>query len=64
VATLSFTDRDQVAAAWRYDGVPAAIMEDQTPLGSYLDLNAPQPLKVEWPQIHQGLAYGIGWRLA
>lgn len=62
-AWLHLSEQDRVAAAWRYDGVPAAIMEDQTQLGPSLDVGVNGPVVADWPLIRSGLAYGIGWRL-
>ncbi|WP_327635308.1 hypothetical protein OHB24_35670 [Kribbella sp. NBC_00482] len=60
-ASVRFEDGAQAGHVWRYDGVPPPVIEDRQPTGHSLTPNDDHCVAADWPNIRQGLAYGIGW---
>ncbi|TDD60681.1 hypothetical protein E1263_10420 [Kribbella antibiotica] len=60
-ATVQFEDDDESRHVWRYDGVPPPVIEDAQPTAHHLTPNGDHIVVADWPDVRQGLAYGIGW---
>ncbi|GAA1612982.1 MULTISPECIES: hypothetical protein [Kribbella] len=60
-ATVRFEDGDEAARVWRYDGVPPPVIEDGQPTDQELAFDDDNAVVADWPNVRQGLAYGIGW---
>ncbi|RZT17514.1 hypothetical protein EV649_5061 [Kribbella sp. VKM Ac-2569] len=60
-ASVRFEDDTEVKRVWRYDGVPPPVIEDRQPTAHSLTPDDDHIVVADWPNIRQGLAYGIAW---
>lgn len=60
-ATVRFEEGAEAGSVWRYDGVPAPALDDGLRTPNELKADENGLMSADWPDVRQGLAYGIGW---